>query len=67
MAANLTPLKAIRAKCCDCSCYQWKEIELCTVRDCPLWEYRFGERPDTARLKGRDTLNSEQTAPYEGV
>ena len=27
----LTPMKAIRAKCLDCSCYQPKEVRLCPV------------------------------------
>ena len=34
-----TPLKAIRAKCFDCCCGQFQEIKLCTVKDCPLYEY----------------------------
>ena len=42
---TLTPIKAIRAKCLDCSCYQPKEIRLCPVIKCPLWPYRMGKRP----------------------
>ena len=41
----LTPIKAIRAKCLDCSCGQVKEIRLCPVTKCPLWPYRMGKRP----------------------
>ena len=40
-----TPMKAIRAKCLDCSCQQPKEVRLCTVKKCPLWPYRMGKRP----------------------
>jgi hypothetical protein len=40
-----TPMKAIRAKCLDCSCYQPKEVRLCTVMNCPLWPFRMGKRP----------------------
>lgn len=40
-----TPIKAIRAKCLDCTCGQMNEIRLCTVTDCPLYEYRMGHRP----------------------
>lgn len=40
-----TPIKAIRAKCLDCCCGQPKEVRLCTVPDCPLYEYRMGHRP----------------------
>ena len=42
---KLTPMKAIRRKCIDCSCGSSKEISLCPVQNCPLYDYRFGERP----------------------
>lgn len=44
----LTPMKAIRAKCLDCSCQQPREVRLCTVKKCPLWPYRMGKRPKEA-------------------
>lgn len=40
-----TPIKAIRAKCLDCCCNEYTEVERCTMKDCPLWYYRFGKRP----------------------
>lgn len=40
-----TPMKAIRAKCRDCTCNQIVEIRECPITDCPLWEYRMGHRP----------------------
>lgn len=42
----LTPLKAIRAKCLDCCCGQYKEVGLCPCADCPLYLYRFGKNPN---------------------
>lgn len=45
----MTPLKAIRAKCLDCSAGSAKEVRLCPVKSCPLWEYRFGKRPQTVK------------------
>lgn len=45
----LTPLKAIRKKCLECSNYQYKEVELCPIKDCPLYPYRFGKRPSTIK------------------
>ena len=42
---KLTPLKAIRAKCLECSCGQAKEVRLCILKDCPLYPYRMGKRP----------------------
>jgi hypothetical protein len=40
-----TPMKAMRRKCLDCCCGSPKEVELCPVKDCPLYAYRFGKRP----------------------
>lgn len=39
-----SPLKRIKAKCIDCSAYQWKEVKLCPVKDCPLWDMRNGHK-----------------------
>ncbi|MBP3567962.1 MAG: hypothetical protein J6K04_02240 [Lachnospiraceae bacterium] len=43
--AKLTPIKAIRKKCLDCCQGQIKEVRLCPVKQCPLYEYRHGHRP----------------------
>ena len=48
-----TPIKAIRKKCLDCTCYQPKEVRLCPVVNCPLYPYRMGTRPSQATI---DTL-----------
>ena len=56
--AKRTPIKAIRAKCLECSCGSSKEVRLCRVTECPLYEYRFGHRP-----KGEDDL--EEESDYE--
>lgn len=39
-----TPLKAIRAKCLDCTSNQHKEIRECGRFDCPLHKLRSGRR-----------------------
>jgi len=41
-----TPVKAIRAKCLDCSALQPKEVRFCSVEKCPLYIYRFGKNPN---------------------
>lgn len=41
----LTPIKAIRAKCIDCSCGSLREVRECNMKDCTLWPYRMGKRP----------------------
>lgn len=53
--AKRTPLRAIRAKCLDCSYGQAKEVRLCPVEKCPLYGYRFGHRP-----KGEEILNENE-------
>lgn len=42
----MTPMKAIRAKCLDCCCGQYKEVELRPCKDCSLYPYRFGKNPN---------------------
>lgn len=45
----MTPLKAIRAKCLDCSGGSAKEVRECVFVDCPLFALRFGKRPESSR------------------
>jgi hypothetical protein len=42
----LTPLKAIREKCLECSAGSYKEVELCPIEDCALYMFRFGKNPN---------------------
>ena len=42
---KLTPMKAIRQKCLDCCCGQFKEVRLCPCKECPIYPYRMGHRP----------------------
>ena len=42
---KLTPMKAIRAKCLECSCGAFIEVKLCPIEKCPLYPYRMGHRP----------------------
>lgn len=48
--AKLTPLKAIRKKCLDCCCGQIKEVRLCQIKNCALYEYKSGHRPNMENL-----------------
>ena len=41
----MTPLKAIREKCLDCSCGNATEVARCTFENCPLWPMRMGKNP----------------------
>ncbi len=46
---RLTPMKAIRAKCLDCCCWQINEVRLCTAEKCPLYPFRMGKNPYTKK------------------
>lgn len=42
---DITPMRAIRAKCIDCCGGNVYEPRYCTVERCPLHPYRLGKRP----------------------
>lgn len=42
---KLTPIKAIRMKCLECSCGSFSEVKECLIKKCPLYAYRLGHRP----------------------
>ena len=45
-----SPLKAIRAKCLDCTCGQASEVKNCQIERCPLWPYRMGKSGRTRTM-----------------
>lgn len=47
---NLSPLKAIRKHCLDCSDGAYSEVRECRVADCILHKYRFGKRVTSESL-----------------
>jgi len=49
---RLTPIKAIRAKCLDCSAGSQLEVKECIIDDCSLYPYRMGRNPNITRAKG---------------
>lgn len=49
---KLTPIRAIRAKCLDCSCGQPSEIRNCVIPECPLFTYRFERNPGRKGVGG---------------
>jgi hypothetical protein len=49
---KLTPLKAIRAKCLDCSGMSAKEVRECEFTECPLYPFRFGKNPSRKGIGG---------------
>lgn len=48
---SLTPIKAIRHYCLGCSCNSPKEVKLCVITDCELYEYRLGKNPNRKGIR----------------
>ena len=60
-----SPLRAIRDKCLDCSCYQPSEVRLCEAVKCPLWPFRAGKHPwivEAQKTRRSDGDFEQQTA-----
>jgi len=68
---TLRPLKAIRAKCLECSGGSAAEVKACEAEDCALWPYRFGHNPQRAgiggRVNGRKAEKSQKTLTHVQV
>lgn len=67
----LTPIKAIRAKCLDCSCGQIAEVRNCLIPTCPLYPYRMGKRPKCSRIDSPQKISGlsqdlNTNSPAEG-
>lgn len=43
---KISPIKAIRLKCLDCSNGSANEVKLCNIERCPLYQFRFGKNPN---------------------
>lgn len=48
---RLTPQRAIKAKCLECSCGSRREVELCPIKDCALYEWRTGHSSEVSRRR----------------
>ena len=44
-----TAIKAIRAKCLDCSGGSSAEVKACELTHCPLYKFRLGKNPNIKR------------------
>jgi len=64
MGKRLTPIKAIRAKCLDCSAGSHKEIRECPIDRCSLYPYRMGKNPYIKRRKGSNVAGMEALRKY---
>lgn len=50
----ITPIKAIRAKCLECTEGQTVYIRLCSAVGCPLWDCRMGSKPTSSPLYDKE-------------
>ena len=62
----MTKSQAIRLKCLDCSGNTPKEVTLCHIVDCPLWQYRFGCSFKSKQYKQRmERAKKKYSADYQ--
>lgn len=45
-ARKITPLRAIRARCLECSGGSTAEVRECVIPSCPLYPFRMGKNPN---------------------
>ena len=57
---KLTPLKAIRRKCLDCSVGSRAEVRECVIPGCPLYLYRLGKNPARKGMGSIQNLQDSQ-------
>lgn len=57
-----TPVKAIRAKCLDCSGFQPSEVRNCEITECQLFPYRMGKNPNRVGRGNSKACFSEKTS-----
>jgi len=50
--ARMSPLKALRLKCLECSAGSAQEVRLCVVCSCPAWPFRMGKNPWQTKSSG---------------
>jgi hypothetical protein len=56
----LTPIKAIRAHCLECSSGQPSEVRNCIIPECPLFPYRFGKNPNRKGIGRKKSIPDQK-------
>ncbi len=57
---DLTPIKAIRAKCLECACKRPSEVRKCESYECPLFPYRMGKNPKRKGISSKFCCSSKK-------
>ncbi len=60
---KITPLKAIKKHCLECSGYEKKQVRECVIKDCVLFSYRQGTNPN--RKGSTLSKNAASTTGFE--
>ena len=60
-----TPMRAIRAKCIDCSGGDMREVRLCPSKTCELYPFRMGTNPFMSGLHKESTETNAQQTEHE--
>ena len=60
---KITPLKAIKSHCLECSGYEKKQVRECEIKDCVLYLYRQGTNPN--RKGSTLSKNASSTKGFE--
>jgi len=63
----MTPLRAIRFKCLECSAGQPKEVRKCPIENCALFPYRFGRNPNRLGIGRFNQRTNENPAVSRGI
>jgi len=67
---NLTPIKAIRAFCLQCTSSDRAWIKECPSLECPLYPYRMGTNPNVsehARMDAAKRAKSRNSDKKQGL
>ena len=59
--AKRTMPQAIRAYCLQCANHSKKEVELCPLKNCPLYPYRLGPEREDHQLPEENRMEVESS------
>lgn len=63
---HLSPVKAIKKYCLDCSGGSKKEVRECIILDCPLYPFRMGKNPNRKGIRNSvSTIEKKQIGKVE--
>jgi len=55
----MTPIKAIRLHCLECSGGSSNEVKLCVIPDCRLYPFRLGKNPNVKKREYTEEQRAE--------